>query len=326
MIDQYGRNISYLRVSVTDRCNLKCFYCRPKCNFSAINHEEILTYEELHRLIRISASLGVKKVRITGGEPLVRKGIVDFIPKITSIPGIDDVSLTTNGVYLKENLEKIYEGGIHRINISLDTLQQDRYHQITGVDCFHKVWEAIELAGKMKFHPVKINMVVIDGFNDDEVVEMAALSRWYPFHVRFIEFMPIGEYGRNKEFRMIPLSRIKKRLEGVGKLVPIERNGIDGPAERYAFEGAMGEIGFISSISNHFCASCNRLRLTSSGFLRPCLLTNTQEDIKCPMRRGVSDDELAHIMMRAVAKKPKEHKLTRQSNEFVSGQMHMIGG
>lgn len=324
--DQFGRGISCLRVSVTDRCNLRCCYCKPSSVFKSLTHEDILTYEEIYRLVTIGATLGINKVRITGGEPLVRKGIVEFIPQLTAIGGLEDVSLTTNGVYLKDNLEKIYTGGIHRINISLDTLRRDRYRQITGGDHFKEIWEAIELALKMNFQPVKINMVVMKGLNDDEVVDMAELVRWYPLHIRFIEYMPIGICDKDAGFDTVPISQIKNQLEELGTLIPVLKNADDGPAERYTFNGVPGEIGFISPMSHRFCGTCNRLRLTSYGTLRPCLLSDIEVDIKGPMRLGATDHELQQIFVETVRKKNREHPLTVRNGEGVSSQMSAIGG
>ncbi|WP_197910430.1 GTP 3',8-cyclase MoaA [Desulfosarcina ovata] len=326
LVDPFNRTISYLRMSITDRCNFNCFYCRPDNNFNRLLHDDILTYDELFRLATIAVSLGVKKVRLTGGEPLVRKGIFDFIPRITSIAGLEDVSLTTNGAFLKDNLEKLYAGGIRRLNISLDTLRRDRFAKITGRDYFDRVWKTIERAAEMNFNPIKINMVVIKGVNDDEVLDMAALSLSHAYHIRFIEYMPLGAKTGQARSRTISNSEIRSRLNMIGELMPVLRNPLDGPAKRYKFAGAPGEIGFISSISNHFCKTCNRIRLTANGELRPCLLYNMQEDIKTPLRSGATDEELRSIFRRAVNNKPAEHLLVSSKKMSLSGQMHMIGG
>lgn len=326
LIDNFGRNISYLRLSLTCRCNYRCFYCRPSAGFSNVPREDILKYEEFYRLVRIAVKLGIKKVRLTGGEPLMRNGLMAFIPRLTSIPGLEDVSLTTNGAFLKKHLHEIYGAGIHRLNISMDTLRRDRYLKITGADCYDAVWEAIHLAEEMEFKPIKINMVAIQGVNDDELVEMAMLSTRKPYHIRFIEYMPIGVDCHEADTKIIPITRIKAQLEKVGKLIPIEKSSNDGPAVRYRFEGAPGEIGFIGSMTNHFCGTCNRLRLTADGMLRPCLLSNAQTDVKGPMRNGATDDELEAIFMHAVAGKPFQHMLADDHEGTVHGQMSMIGG
>ncbi|GLI33020.1 GTP 3',8-cyclase [Desulforhabdus amnigena] len=326
-MDSFGRTISYLRLSITDRCNLRCWYCKPEGSPASLAHADILTYEELHRLTRIAVNLGIRKVRVTGGEPLVRRGAAAFLSELAQIQGLEDVSLTTNGVLLKQHLEQIQESGIHRINISLDTLKQEKYHRITGTDAFNDVREAIELARRMRFHPIKINMVVIKGFNDDEVADMALLARSYPYYVRFIEYMPVGRNQADTIIYTVPISTIRNRIEaGIGKLMPVPRGINDGPAERYRFEGGAGEIGFIGSMSNHFCDSCNRLRLTANGYLRPCLLSNTQQDIKGPMRDGATDAELEGIFLKTVHQKPSQHVFSLGTEAVIWDQMSAIGG
>jgi cyclic pyranopterin phosphate synthase len=327
MRDSFGRTISYLRLSITDRCNLRCRYCKPAKSPASLAHADILTYEELHRLTRIAVNLGITKVRVTGGEPLVRRGAVAFLSELAQIKGLEDVSLTTNGVLLKKHLEQIHKSGIHRINISLDTLKQERYRRITGTDAFNEVLEAIQLAQKMNFHPIKINMVVIKGFNDDEVVDMAFLSRLYPYHIRFIEYMPVGSGHHDTSIYTLPIHSIRNKLEEeIDELMPVPKRIGDGPAERYRFENAVGEIGFIGSMSNHFCNSCNRLRVTANGYLRPCLLSNTQQDIKGPMRGGATDAELEGIFLKAVHQKPSQHLFSSGTEAVIWDQMSAIGG
>ena len=327
MIDSFGRTISYLRLSITDRCNLCCMYCKPEKNDVFLEHADILTYEELYRLTRIAVGLGIRKVRLTGGEPLVRRGAVSFLSELAQIKGLKDLSLTTNGVLLKRNLERIYECGIHRINISLDTLMKEKYHLITRMDAFNDVREAIELAQSMNFHPIKINMVVMNGVNDDEIIDMALLAKSYPYHIRFIEYMPVGFGQRDTSIYTIPIQRIRYRLEErFGELIPLSNGINDGPAERYSFENAVGEIGFIGSMSNHFCNSCNRLRLTANGYLRPCLLSNAQQDVKGPMRDGATDAELEGIFLQAVHHKPSQHLFTSGTDAVIWDQMSAIGG
>jgi len=290
-----------------------------------MDHKDILRYEEILRLIGISVSLGVYKIRLTGGEPLVRKGIYDFIPKLTSLPGLEEVSLTTNGTFLKENLEKIRNAGIKRINVSLDTLKRERYKEITRFDGFQKAWEGIELARETGFIPIKINIVPIKGLNDDELVDFARLSLEHPYHIRFIEHMPVGTIRKGIQRNYIPNSLIKTEISKLGKLVPIPRSEYDGPAERFRFEGAPGEIGFISPLTDHFCKTCNRLRLTAEGHLRVCLLSDKEEDLRGPMRSGASDEDLKQIFLKAAAKKPQAHQLN-SSDSTPSSQMSSIGG
>ncbi len=325
LIDPCNRRLDYLRISVTDRCNLRCAYCLPCEDVPRLPHEAVLRYEEILRIVRVGVRLGIAKVRVTGGEPLVRKGIIDFLSELSRIPEIRDLSLTTNGVRLKEHLEALKSAGVSRINISLDTLKPERYRSITGIDAFHAVWEGIRAAQAMGFHPIKLNVVALNGINDDELVDLARLSLEFPFHVRFIEFMPIGQSRIEKRPSLL-VPEIQTRIAVLGRLVPVERTEMDGPAHRYRFEGARGEIGFISAISHHFCRRCNRLRLTASGQLRPCLLSDRQEDLKGPLRRGCSDADLAEVFLNATRHKPADHNLAVGEPAHVCCQMRSIGG
>lgn len=325
LIDPYNRHLNYLRISITDRCNLKCIYCVPRDLIPRLSHDEILTYEEILRLVRVGVKLGISKIRITGGEPLVRKGVYDFLSELSRIDGLADLSLTTNGVALKDNLGKIKSAGIKRINISLDTLKREKFARITGMNLFDQVWQGIEGAREMAFHPIKINIVALNGVNDDELIDLAQLSFDHPFHIRFIEYMPIGESQMgNGPLLLAP--EIKKRISVLGNLIPVRHSASDGPAQRYRFEGALGEIGFIHALSHHFCNRCNRLRLTARGQLRPCLLSDHHEDIRGPLRSGCSDDQLAEIFFKAVSHKPSDHNLAVQNPTRVCGQMYSIGG
>jgi len=325
LIDPCNRRLNYLRISVTDRCNLRCAYCLPCEDVPRLPHEAVLRYEEILRIVRVGVRLGISKVRVTGGEPLVRKGVIGFLSELSRIPGVQDLSLTTNGVLLKDRLEALKSAGVSRINISLDTLKPERYRSITGIDAFHAVWEGIRAAHAMGFHPIKLNVVALNGINDDELVDLARLSLDFPFHVRFIEFMPIG-HSRIEKRPPLLVPEIQTRIGVLGKLVPVERTEMDGPAHRYRFEGARGEIGFISAISHHFCRRCNRLRLTASGQLRPCLLSDRQEDLKGPLRRGCSDAELADVFFSATRHKPADHNLAVGEPAHVCCQMRSIGG
>ena len=325
LIDPHNRHLNYLRISITDRCNLKCIYCVPRDLIPRLSHDEILTYEEILRLVQVGVKLGISKIRVTGGEPLVRKGVYDFLSELSRIDGLADLSLTTNGVALKDNLEKIKSAGIKRINISLDTLKQEKFARITGMNLFDQVWQGIEGAREMAFHPIKINIVALNGVNDDELIDMAQLSFDHPFHIRFIEYMPIGESQMgNGPLLLAP--EIKKRISVLGNLIPVRNTTSDGPAQRYRFDGALGEIGFIHALSHHFCDRCNRLRLTARGQLRPCLLSDHHEDIRGPLRSGCSDDQLAEIFFKAVSHKPSDHNLAVQNPTRVCGQMYSIGG
>ena len=326
LIDHYERHLNYLRISITDRCNLRCLYCMPPKGLDKLRHVDILRYEEILRLARIAVQLGVNKIRLTGGEPLVRKDFPQLLPQLTKLPGLKDLSITTNGIYLKENLTRIREAGVKRINVSLDSLRSERFRQITGFDGFERVREGILLAHRMGFDPIKINMVVLKGINDDEVADFARLSVRYPFHVRYIEYMPSGLQHLNKPLDYVSNSVIRERMEAVGPLVQVPRTAMDGPTVRYRFEGAPGEIGFISPLTHHFCQVCNRLRLTANGHLRPCLFSSDEVDLKGPMRSGATDEDLERIFMEAADRKPRAHHLNTEDPESLSGRMSAIGG
>jgi cyclic pyranopterin phosphate synthase len=326
LVDGFHRRLNYLRISLTDRCNLRCIYCMPPDGLSKLRHADILSYEEILRLAEIAVSLGVTKMRLTGGEPLVRKGIFDFIPLLTGLNGIEDVSLTTNGIFLKENLDKIKAGGIHRINVSLDTLKRQKYARMTGTDGLNTVLEGIKMAEQMGFHPIKINMVVIKGLNDDEVIDIARLSIDHPYQVRFIEYMPVQDPLLGGGFQHLPNDLLRERLCAVSELVEVEKGRHDGPAQRFKLKGAAGEIGFISPLSHHFCQFCNRLRLTANGKIRSCLLSNDEMDVRTPLREGASDHDLASLFIEAARHKPQRHGLCERPTAPFSVCMSAIGG
>ena len=326
LVDTYHRRLSYLRISVTDHCNLQCIYCRPYGGCSKMSHGEILSYEEILRIVKTMVGLGISKVRVTGGEPLVRHGVYSLLQDLTGMPGIKDVSVTTNGVLLEENLDRLKSAGVRRLNISLDSLKPERIKTITGFDVFDRVWGGILGAHRAGLSPIKLNMVPIRNINDDELTDFARLSLAYPFHIRFIEYMPIGETVIGADQRILA-TEIKDRLEtALGPLIPVEHPGSGGPAQRYRFEGAPGEIGLIQPISQHFCATCNRLRLTADGQLRVCLLSNRQVDLKTPLRSGCSDEELTQIILAAARIKPMEHAFYGNATDCLKDQMSAIGG
>ena len=324
LIDRYKRHLNYLRISITDRCNLKCLYCMPSGPGHKMDHEEILRYEEILRIVRIGIRLGISKVRITGGEPLVRTDCCDFLETLAKLRGLNDISLTTNGVLLSDYIDRIVSAGIKRVNISLDTLDRQKYAEITGVDAFDRVWRGIQAAYEKGMHPIKINVVALNGINDEELADLAALSFQHPFHIRFIEYMPIGQ-TRQCDKAPLLYPDIRTRIEKLGELLPVARQANDGPAMRYKFNGAIGEIGFISAVSHHFCEQCNRLRLTADGRIRSCLLSDIHEDIKTPLRNGRLDTDLANIFFRAVRRKPFQHAVRLDPNA-ISGEMVSIGG
>jgi cyclic pyranopterin phosphate synthase len=326
LVDTYNRHLNYLRISITDRCNLSCIYCKPDRCVPKLQHEDILTYEEILHLMGIVIPLGITKVRLTGGEPLVRKGVCDFLARLTALDGLKDVSLTTNGIFLKKKLERIKTAGIRRLNVSLDSLDRDKYREITGFDGFQDVWEGLDMARRMGFNPIKVNVVVMRGINDNELLDFARLTFKYPYHIRFIEYMPIGVSESDHFFRYVPTSLIQARLNSFHTLIPVPRDAQDGPSQRFRFGGSLGEIGFISPMSHHFCRTCNRLRLTASGQLRPCLLSNREIDIRGPLRAGASDHDLADIFREAALSKEAEHRLTPDQPLGKMSQMSSIGG
>jgi cyclic pyranopterin phosphate synthase len=325
LTDTFNRQIDYLRISITDRCNLKCIYCMPEKGLKHFAQADILTGDEIVRIVRIACKYGVRKVRLTGGEPLLRD---DILPLISGIKGagIRDLSITTNGQRLAGMAGALKKAGLDRVNISLDTLQEQRYREITRGGELHRVWEAIRDSEKAGLSPVKINMVPVRGVNDDEITRFAALTLHKDVHVRFIEFMPIGNRGTWKPDAYLSKEEIMASVSSAGNLIRLPFKG-GGPSRNYRIEGAPGMIGFISAISDCFCSSCNRLRLTAIGKLRPCLFSEQTVDIKTPLRNGASDEELEILYRSAVLSKPASHALLDRSVGHPSlSPMSQIGG
>jgi len=326
LFDPYRRRINYLRISVTDRCNLRCCYCMPEEGIPLIPHERILTYEEILRVVHIFAAEGISKVRLTGGEPLVRKGIVDFISRLAQINTIKDLSLTTNGILLKELAGGLKQAGLGRVNISLDSLRRERFCEITRKDDYERVWAGIKESLRVGLSPIKINMVAIHGINDDEIESFAELTLRLPLTVRYIEYMPAGNGKEWNEDSLLTISQIQSRLEKLGKLIPIPQEQWDGPARRFRIEGAVGEIGLIGAVSNHFCGDCNRLRLTPDGKIRVCLFSDEEIDVREILRRGGSDDELRERFLVALKTKPERHHINTHQFKKCQRNMSAIGG
>ena len=320
------RCINYLRLSVTDRCNLRCIYCMPEAGVAYMPHGEILSYEEMLRIVDLSVQCGIRKVRLTGGEPFVRKGFMYFLERLSEMETLDEITLTTNGVFLKEFAAAVKECGICRINVSLDSLQPGKFARITGRDYYEAVWEGIREAERLGFNPIKINVVAMRGVNDDEILDFARLTLEKPFHVRFIELMPVGKDNNWTPERFIPIGEILERIETLGNLVPIESNPNDGPAERFVLEGGRGEIGLIGALSHHFCEKCNRLRLTAEGHLRGCLFSDREIDLKTPLREGRRDDYLLGLVKLAMANKPLGREHMAHGPRKCVRQMSSIGG
>ncbi len=322
-----NRPINYLRISVTDRCNFRCKYCVPSSPFTVIEHEKIARYEEILRITKLACELGITKVRITGGEPFMRKNIFSFLERLCAIESLKDISMTTNGALLnREKIQTLIGFGIRRLNFSLDTLDPDKFHEITGRNKFQNVWDTLMTAHELGISPVKVNAVILRGLNDNEIEDISALTLEYPFHIRFIEYMPMGDSDIEKE-QQILTKEIQDRIETkFGKLIPLKRQTSDGPAKKFQIPGAKGIVGFITPISSHFCSDCNRLRLTSRGTLRPCLLNNYEKDIIKTLRKGATDDELKEIIVSTLSKKPSYHGLTENPKGIPISHMTSIGG
>ena len=311
LTDRYRRTIDYMRVSVTDRCNLRCLYCMPSEGLLPIEHKEILRYEEIVRVLKVAAGVGVKRIRITGGEPLARKNIPYLVRSIRNIDGINDLSLTTNGTLLERYAVELADAGLDRVNISLDSLKSDRYRKITRGGDIDTVFRGVEAARKAGLVPVKINMVPIRGLNDDEITDFAKMTFGSPYQIRFIEFMPIGRQDLWKPERFVPVEEIRTIVEKAGRLEPVNLRK-SGPARYFRFDGAAGVIGFISPLSNHFCGECNRLRLTADGKLRPCLFSETEIDLKPALRSDAPDSEIERLIRLSIEVKPEGHNIKWQ--------------
>jgi len=321
-IDSFGRSINYLRISVTDRCNLRCLYCMPPEGVPRIPHSEILSYEEIRTVVRAAAELGINRIRLTGGEPLVRAELPKLIHMLSQIEGIQELSLTTNGTILKKNALEFKQAGLSRVNVSLDTLKADKFRYITRLGALEDVLEGIKAAKEAGFEPVKINTVVMRGINDDEIRDFARMTYKEGCHVRFIELMPFKSVA---EF--VPSIELRQHISLLGKLEPCVSITGNGPATYYRLAGAKGTIGFISPLTEpSFCSRCNRMRLTPDGKLRPCLLGEDEIDLKLPLRNNATMDKLKRLILKAVASKPEHHHLMGDNVRLVNRKMSQIGG
>jgi cyclic pyranopterin phosphate synthase len=327
--DAHSRPINYLRVSVTDRCNLRCLYCMPPEGIPWIPHEQVLRFEEIALVVRAAAELGITRVRLTGGEPLVRLGIVDLVRMLASTPGVEDLAMTTNGVLLTRYAQELADAGLDRVNVSLDTLRPARFHSMTRLGSLEEVLAGIEAAHRAGLDPVKLNTVVMRGTNDDDVVDLARKTREAGWNVRFIEWMPVGETAPQESAwreKVVTAEEMKKRIAAaLGDLEPAEGTVGSGPARYYRLHGARGTIGFITPVSEHFCYHCNRLRLMADGHLRPCLLSDGEVDLRTPLRQGAGVEEIKSLILQAIEIKPLQHHLNecgRPENRVMS----QIGG
>jgi len=317
---QPRRVINYLRVSVTDLCNYRCTYCMPPEGVQQLPHSEILTFEEICSVVSAAVPLGINRVRLTGGEPLVRRGTPDLVGMLTSLPGIEEVYLTTNGSLLEEFSPALRRNGLSRINVSLDSLKPDRYKEITRGGDLERVWRGIEAARSAGFEPIKLNVVVIKGVNDDEIEDFAAFTRENSFEVRFIEYMPFGPTEQLRNYECVTAAEMKKRIGAIGKLMPLSRSNQSGPAERYKLEGARGVLGFIPAMSHSFCSTCNRIRLTADGRLLSCLFSGRSVEVKSLLRSNAPAAKISGAVRLAIESKPPVR--SGRSENFMS----KIGG
>ena len=327
MLDRFGRIHTNLRISVTDVCNFRCIYCMPE-DMTFMPDAALMTFDEILHLARIFVALGANKVRITGGEPLVRPGVPALIRQLTQLEGLKDISLTTNGIGLIKQAQALYDAGLRRINVSLDTLNEEKFEQMTRRKVLSRVLEGLKAAHKCGFNPIKINAVAMRGFTDDEIVDLATFARQNDYQLRFIEFMPLDAddvWGRNM---YIPGKEIIGKINAVYPLTPVTQDGDakSDTAQRYRFSDNGNEVGVISSVSEPFCENCNRVRLTADGKLRTCLFSLTETDLLTPLREGVPDKAIMELILDAVAQKEAGHKIN--AADFIKPERNMsrIGG
>ncbi len=326
LIDRYGRHHTYLRVSVTDRCNFRCLYCMPRNGIPFSEQSSLLTFEEIIRIVRLFAEMGIRKIRLTGGEPLVRKDLDKLIKILSSISGVERVCLTTNGVLLGELAKRLRDAGLASLNISLDSLKPERFHRITGQDRLYEVLHGIKIALQESFDSVKLNMVVIGGVNDDEILDFVRFSLSLGINIRFIEFMPFLANDW-KPGLLVPSIEIRKRIQDRYELIPIiPSHNSKQIANEYQIPGIKGTVGFIASMSNQFCKSCNRLRLTSDGGIKTCLFGPVEGNLRDEIRSGAGDDRLESLLRLWIEQKPERHDPMERLHISVREPMVMIGG
>ncbi|UCE18944.1 MAG: GTP 3',8-cyclase MoaA [Gemmatimonadota bacterium] len=318
----FGGAIDYLRISITDRCNLRCVYCMPPEGVTPSPHESILTYEEICTLVEIGVQHGIRKVRITGGEPLVRRDVISLITSLNQISGLEEITLTTNGVCISEFAPDLKAAGISRINISLDTLSREKFTRITRRDDLDSVLRGIDTVLQMGFEPVKINVVAMKGLNDDEIADFGKLTIDRSLHVRFIEFMSLGGFARKHSSYFFPADMVQKRLERVGPLEPVNPIKGNGPARYFTYPNALGTVGLISPLSHGFCEMCNRLRVTADGKLRPCLLSDVELDVKRVLRMNGGKEAVSNLFQQAMVQKTFKLEMNNSNHRF----MRSIGG
>ena len=317
MIDQFGRRVEYVRVSVTDKCNLRCVYCMPLEGLDWLKRENLLSYEEIASVLRTMAGMGLEKVRITGGEPLVRKDLPRLVDMVAAIPGIVDISLSTNAVLLGDQAQALRDAGVRRVNVSLDSLQEERVDAIARrPGSFGRIMEGLEAAEAVGFDPIKINVVLIGGQNDDEIEDFALITRDRPWHVRFIELMPTGSNLDLSANNFVSCQEALARIRRMGSIEPVDGPAGNGPATYFRFPGAAGTVGVITPMSHNYCDRCNRMRLTADGQLRPCLFGSIQTNLRDPLRAG---DDLVPLIEETLRIKPERHYLIQGSDEGSGG-------
>jgi GTP 3',8-cyclase len=326
LVDGHGRPIGDVRISVTDRCNFRCQYCMPAEGLPWLDRSALLTYEEIERLVRLLSAMGVHDVRLTGGEPLVRRELWRLVDRLAAIENVHDLSLTTNGYLLAKQVEDLVGAGLRRVNVSLDSLAPDRFFQLTRRDSLHQVLEGLEAAQRYEqLRPIKVNVVALKDFTEDEVLRFAEFARQNPYEVRFIEFMPLDADHAWTRDKVLPNAEIVRLIDAVYPLEPVGRER-HGTARRYRFADGTGEMGFISPVTEPFCGDCNRIRLTAEGELRTCLFSMTETDLREPLRSGASDAELEEIIRDAVWRKELKHHVNDPGFVQPARTMSRIGG
>lgn len=330
LVDRFGRIHDYLRISVTDRCNLRCVYCMPAEGMKFLDESEVMTDEEIVQIVTAGAELGISKLRLTGGEPTVRRGLTSLIQKLSAIPGITDIALTTNGMSLRDQAQELYDAGVSRLNLSLDSMKAEPFQAITRFGEFSRVWEGLEKAVEVGFSPIKLNIVLVGGFNEGEIVDFLRLTERWPLAVRFIEYMPIGQDAKAWRKRYVPLDTVFTAAQEAGiNLLPGGEVRGNGPAQYYQIPGAPGHVGFIHPVSDHFCETCNRLRLTADGKLKPCLYWADEVTVRDCVNQP---EQLRALFYRALALKPEKHEMAKAGEMLESGLiptsrvMSQIGG
>ena len=325
--DRYSRVIKDLRISVTDRCNYHCFYCKPLHGRRVKYRAGLMTYEEITRIARLFVDLGVEKIRITGGEPMLRRQLETLIRSLAALDGLRDLAMTTNAHFLtEERAYQLRDAGLHRLTISLDSLRRKRFQEMTRQDALPRVLAGIQAAERAGFSPLKINVVVIRNVNEDEILDFAQFSRETGNIVRFIEFMPLDADQEWSHARVFPQTDILAKLQEVGKLVPLGRNSLSETANRFGFEDGRGEIGIIASVSNAFCGQCSRMRLTADGKLRPCLFSNVEYDLLERLRGGQTDQEIVEYIRHVTYRKEAGHRINDPNYTYPQRSMSFIGG